>query len=183
MAETTDRATELPPATRPDGISDDHIRPLAGWRRHASPLSLVVFATVVALAFLGIFGHERNWAADGVGASLDVHMPEVIRNGEFFEMRVTVVAEAEVDELVIEVDHSLWQDITVNTVLPAPSEEASVDGRYRLTFADLPAGTTFLLKVDGQVNPDIVGGNDGSVTVRDGDDLLAEVAVSMGVLP
>ncbi len=40
--------------------------------------------------------------------------------------------------------------------------------RDRFTFAELAAGTTFLFKIDVQVNPDIVIGNEGSVTIYDG---------------
>ncbi|MGI8657906.1 MAG: hypothetical protein ACR2K4_03935 [Candidatus Limnocylindria bacterium] len=43
----------------PDGIKHDHARPVAGWRRHASPLALVVFGAVIALGLLGVLGHER----------------------------------------------------------------------------------------------------------------------------
>jgi hypothetical protein len=169
--------------TYPDGIGDVNVRPLGGWRRHASPLSLGVFGAVVLLALSGMLGHERQWDARGGGTALTVHMPELIRNGEFFEMRVTVESDEPIAELVIAVDQAIWEDMTVNTMIPAPADEASEDGEYRFTFADLAAGTPFLLKVDAQVNPDILGGNQGTVTVYDGEEPLAEVAVEIGVLP
>ena len=84
---------------------------------------------------------------------------------------------------MIGVDASLWEDITINTMIPAPSGEESADGEFRLTFADLDAGIPFLLKVDAQVNPDIVGANDGVVTVYDGDRPLVETRASITVLP
>ena len=37
-----------------------HIRPIEGWRRHASPLSLVVFGVVVALALSGWLDDVEN---------------------------------------------------------------------------------------------------------------------------
>lgn len=170
-------------APPPDGIGQQEIQPVEGWRRHASPLSLIVFGAVVTAALVGLLGHERTWGAAGDGASLEVHMPEVIRNGEFFELRVTVEADRDIGELVVTVDQSLWQDITINTMVPAATEESSEGGLYAFTFAELPDGTTFLFKVDGQVNPDIVGGNSGRIAVRDGERLLAETTVTMGVLP
>jgi hypothetical protein len=167
----------------PDGIDDSHARPLAGWRRHASPLSLVAFGIVVFLALFGVLGHERQWdAADG-GTSLSVHMPETIRNGEFFEIRVTVTSAEPIGELGIGFDQALWEDMTVNTMIPAATDEASEDGEFRFTFAELPPGTPFLFKVDLQVNPDILGGNEGLVTVYNGDVPLTEVPVSIAVLP
>ena len=167
----------------PDGIGDEHARPRASWGRHASPISLVAFGTVVALAFTGVLGHERDWRAEADGARLLVHAPEVIRNGEFLEMRITVEADQPIDELVIGIDAGLWEDFTVNTMIPAAADEESADGEFRFTFAELAAATPFLLKIDLQVNPDIVGGNEGTVTVYDGARPIVEAQTSIMVLP
>jgi hypothetical protein len=167
----------------PDGISDRHILPVAAWRRSASPVGLVVFGLVVALAFSGLLGHERTWAAEGPSASLEVHAPEIIRNGEFFEMRVRVASHEPIGELVVGIDEALWEDITVNTMIPAATEETSEAGEARFTFAEMAAGTTFLFKIDLQVNPDIVLGNEGSVTIYDGTSELATTDLSITVLP
>lgn len=167
----------------PDGIDEASIQPVAPWRRHASPLGLMVFGLVVVLALTGVLGHERSWAAEGGGIRLEVHAPEVIRNGEFFELRVRVAAETDVDELVIGIEESLWEDVTVNTMIPAAANETSADGEVRFTFAELADGTEWLLKVDLQVNPDIVAGNDGTITVYDGDTPLTSADLTITVLP
>ena len=167
----------------PDGIDDDHVTALEGWRRHASPLALVVFGAVVLLALTGMLGHERDWQAQAGVTSLAVHAPETIRNGEFFEMRITVESDEQIDELGIGVATSLWEDMTVNTMIPGAAEETSRDGEFRFTFDRLEGGSAFELKVDLQVNPDIVGGNEGSITVYDGESAVTTVAIRMSVLP
>jgi hypothetical protein len=167
----------------PDGIDERNVQPVAAWRRHASPLGLGLFGVVVALALFGVLGHERTWGASGGGVALEVHAPEVIRNGEFFELRIAVDAAEDLGELVIGVDESLWEDITVNTMIPAAADEVSEDGEVRFTFAELPAGTEFLLKVDLQVNPDIIAGNDGAITVYDGEQPLTSADLTITVLP
>jgi len=167
----------------PDGIRDEHIRPVAGWRRHASPLALVVFGAVVALALAGLLGHERDWRAVAGSTELTVHSPEITRNGEFIEMRITVEAGEPIDELVIGVTSALWEDLTVNTMIPAATDEESADGEFRFTFATLEPARPFLLKIDLQVNPDIVGGNEGTVAVYDGDELIVETPIAITVLP
>lgn len=167
----------------PDGIGEDNVRPVGAWRRRASPLGLVVFGVVVALALAGLLGHERTWAAESGGTRLEVHTSEIIRNGEFVEMRIRVVPDRDIGELVIGIDDAIWEDVTVNTMIPAASEEANEDGETRFTFGQLSSGTAFLFKVDMQINPDILGGNAGNVTVYDGDAELVVRPISITVLP
>jgi len=176
---STNQSTSQPP----DGISDEHVEPVTGWQRHASPLSILVFGGVIVLGMAGLLGHERDWRAAANGVELRVHSPEIIRNGEFFEIRVDVESSEPIGALVIGVDASLWEDITVNTMIPAAADEESADGEFRFTFAPLAAGTRFAFKADLQVNPDILGGNEGAITVYDGEELLAATDVSITVLP
>jgi hypothetical protein len=167
----------------PDGIASEHVEEVAGWRRHASPLALLVFGTVVVLAMTGLLGHERDWEASSGGTTLRIHQPEVIRNGEFLELRLTVESADGIGALAIGFDQAIWEDMTINTMIPAASEESSEDGEFRFIFGELGGGTTFLLKVDAQINPDIVGGNEGAITVYDGDEELVSTTIEMGVLP
>jgi len=167
----------------PDGIGEEHIRPVAGWRRHASPLALIVFGVVMLLGLTGLLGREADWRAESNGARLEVHTSEILRNGEFFEMRIDVEADEPITELVIGVDSALWEDMTVNTMIPAASDESSEDGEFLFTFAELEAGTRFLMKIDLRVNPDIVAGNEGAVTLYDGEEPLAATDVTIAVLP
>lgn len=138
---------------------------------------------MIVLGLTGLLGREAAWRAEANGVRLVVHSSEIIRNGEFFEMRVTVESEDALGELVIGIEDGLWEDMTVNTLIPGPVDEASNDGEFRLTFAELDANTPFLLKVDLQVNPDIVAGNDGAVTVYDGEEPMVTTDLSITVLP
>ena len=94
-----------------------------------------------------------------------------------------MVQEFCIGELAIGISQALWEDITVNTMIPGPTEETSADGEFRFVFAELAPGAPFLMKVDLQVNPDILGGNEGVVTVYDCDEALTSVPVSITVLP
>jgi hypothetical protein len=167
----------------PDGIGEEHVSARNGLRRHASPLSLVVFGSVIVLGLTGLLGHERDWRAEGDGVRLTVHAPETTRNGEFMEMRITVEATSAVEDMAIGVDQALWEDMTVNTMIPAATEETSHNGEFRFAFGAIDAGSTFGLKVDLQVNPDIVGGNEGTLTVYDGDTAITTLDIGITVLP
>ena len=167
----------------PDGIGKEHESPRGGLRRHASPLSLGVFGAVIVLGLIGALGHERDWRSEDQGVRLTVHAPEIIRNGEFLEMRIEVEAASGVEDLTIGVDSALWEDMTVNTMIPAAGEEISTNGEFRFAFGPIEPGTTFDLKIDLQVNPDIVGSNAGAIAVYDGDQLLTMVDIGVVVLP
>ena len=167
----------------PDGIGEDHIGTRGGWARHAGPLSLVVLALAMAFGLSGLAGRETTLTQSAGSVEATWHAPERIRNGEFFEIRLTVEAADAIDELVIGVAASVWEDFTINTFMPAATEEASEDGELRFAFGPLEPDTAFLLKVDAQINPDAVGANRGAVTIYDGDAALLELPVSIEVLP
>jgi hypothetical protein len=165
----------------PDGLEDRHAAPPA--KRHALPVGLVVLSVVMAAALLGMAGREGTASASGGGVRLEWHAPTVIRNGEFLEMRITLQASEEIPRPVLGVDASIWEDLTINTFIPAAVDESSRDGEFRFEFAPMGAGTSQLVKVDAQINPDTLGGNAGVVTVYDGDEELVSLPVQIEVLP
>lgn len=137
-----------------------------------------MLATLVGLA-----GVEETLTKETEVATVSWHAPARVRNGEFLEMRLQVDALEQIDELVVGVEASLWEDFTVNTFLPAATEETSEDGELLFTFGPLEAGGSFLMKVDAQINPDMLWRNEGTVTVYDGDEAIVELPIVMEVLP
>ena len=137
----------------------------------------------MAFALTGLAGVEETLTDESETASLTWHSPARIRNGEFFEMRLSVDAHERIDELGVGIEAGLWEDFTINTFFPAATEETSEDGELRFTFGPLETGTSFLLKVDAQINPDMLWRNEGAVTVYDGDRPIGRVPVVIEVLP
>lgn len=167
---------------RPDGIEEQHIRS-SGWREHANPVGVVLLGAVLLAALLGLAGKEVDRSASANGLTLAWHAPERIRNGEFLEMRITLDATQPVERLVLGVDAELWEDLTINTLIPAPTEEVSQDGEFLFDFGALKPGATLLVKVDAQINPDRLGRNEGTLTAYDGDQALVQLPLHMDVLP
>jgi hypothetical protein len=175
------RRNVQPAPQRPDGIEPHHVRePTAG---HANPIGLIVLGTAMVVALLGFAGSEVDRSASGNGVTLSWHGPERIRNGEFFELRITVTGSERVGRLVLGIDASLWEDFTINTFIPGAEAETSREGEFLFDFGELAAGETLLVKVDAQINPDKLGANSGTLTAYDGDQALTELALTIEVRP
>ena len=166
---------------RPDGIDARQAR--TGKAGHANPLGLLVLGAAMLAAMLGLAGYEVERAVSGNGVTLAWHAPERIRNGEFFEMRITVDTTQPIQRLILGVDAGLWTDFTINTIIPAAAEEISRDGEFRFDFGALDSGHSLLVKVDAQINPDAWGGHAGTLTVYDGERPLTDLALHIDVLP
>jgi hypothetical protein len=167
----------------PDGIRDEHLDAPAGLFHNLNALPLGILSAVMLAALLGLAGRETTLTASDGGISMTWHAPEVIRNGEVFEMRISVRSDQPIDALAVGIPAALWEDMTINTFIPAAAEEVSEDGEHRFTFGPLVPGTELLIKVDAQINPDIFGSNAGVIRVYDGDERLLELPVEIEVLP
>lgn len=171
-------------ARTPEGIERRHIENAAGTRLHNVPVGLIGLAALLALSAFGFFGSEAPREATDDVATLRVDGPIRLRNGEFFEMTVTVDARQAIDNLVVAVDEPVWQDITVNTFFPAPEAETFAEGAFEFEFGPVEAGSTFVVKIDCQVNPDHAPSpNVGMIRISDGDEPITEVEYTLEVLP
>ncbi|MFN4096895.1 MAG: hypothetical protein ACK4GG_09020 [Sphingomonas sp.] len=167
----------------PDGIDPVHAEPRDGaWRRW---IAIVLLAGVMIAALLGAFGggKARPLIVERPGVRLEVATPRVIRNGVFFETLIRVTARAPIDNAVIAVDATLWRDMTINTMLPAPGEESFKDGAFQFDYGPLRPGETLDIKIDGQINPPLFAGTRGRIAVLDGGSELAAVPLDITVLP
>ena len=169
----------------PDGLGPRNAEKRRGWRRRANLLSLLVLGALMALAMTGLLAGARTpeRAADFGSARLGVTVPGILRNGEFFEMRVDVAARDAITDLRVAVPLTLWRDMTINTMMPAPSEEGFANGAFRFTYGKLDAGKTLAIKIDGQINPPLTLGTRGDVAIYDGDRRIGAVPITIRVLP
>jgi hypothetical protein len=169
-------------AAYPDGIGPENARHGAvGWRW----LPLVVLGLVLALALSGALGGRPNPTISGQSqaAGFAFQAPQVLRNGEFFEMRITAHARRPIAKPVVAVSARFMQDLTINSFIPAASEEGFEKGMFTFTFEPLPAGESIEVKLDGQVNPALVGLNQGTLELRDDKQVLVTLHPHLRVLP
>ncbi len=167
----------------PQGIEERHAT--ASGSRRASWWRLGVLAVILSVALSGFLGGApaptRRTAT--AAASLAVTSPDRLRNGMFFETRISARAKRPVADAVIALPVAMWRDMTVNTMIPAPAEEEVRGGEFRFHFGPLGAGETLGFKIDGQINPPRLGGSAGRVRLLDGDVELAALPLSLKVIP
>lgn len=172
------------PADLPQGITELHLAPKM--RNPVPNLSALLFFAVILLAALsGAFGGQPHprLASKTEGATLTVAAPQLIRNGEFFEMRMDFVAHRPIGDATLEISQSYWKDLTINTMIPAPQSEEAIDGKYRFSFGSLQPGARLSVKIDGQINPPLFAGNAGVIALYDGEQRVAAIPVQMKVWP
>ena len=168
----------------PDGIQERHWRPASRRRQGQGPLSTLVLTAVMIAGLLGLFGlPDQTRTALAPRAQLEVYGPRLIRNGEFFEMRLRVRARDTIVEPVIAIGTDVWRDITVNTMIPAATEEEFANGEYRFTFGRLNAGEELVFKVDAQINPNYWGSSSDQIRLLGGDEPITGVQYDLMVLP
>jgi len=169
---------------RPGGIEHKHIHEARGSIFRRWPFGLGGLAIVLAPAFFGMYGSDTRLVGAGSGVQLEVEGPGRARNGEFFELVLDVEALRDVQDLVVLVGADLLRDVTVNTVLPDPSEYGFRNGSYEFHFGRLASGASLKVKLDAQINPGHTpSANEATIAVADGESVLAKVFYVMEVLP
>lgn len=172
------------PTNAPQGINDAHITGHR-WKRHASPGSVLLLSALLIAAALGYFGgqpHPRR-TIDRVAATISMEFPEILRNGQFFEMRAKIRTKQDFTDLRVGISTAYWHDLTINSMVPAPEKETTENGEYRFSFGPVKAGEEIVIKIDGQINPSMFAGTRGQITLLDGDKILSAAPVELTVLP
>lgn len=166
----------------PDGISANALDMQKGY---ANPLPLVLLTLLLIAGLIGLMGGNPSpkQGVENQNLKFSIHSPTIVRSGMTFETQFTVRAKRPIHQLSLSVSDGLWRDMTINTMIPSATEEAYRDGAHHFTFSDLPSGGQFQFKVDGQVNPPLIGKVRGPIIVWDGPTKLAEIDFQTMVLP
>jgi hypothetical protein len=170
----------------PDTIVVARDRDLVG-RRNDIWLRRALFGLVCAvpvLALLNVFGQrpERTNAASAA-AVLSVYAPARVRSGLLYQARFHIRARRDVRKAILVLDPGWLEGMTVNTIEPSPISQASADGKLTLELGHVPAGKSYLLYMQFQVNPTNVGHRHQTVALYDGPRKLLEVHRTITVFP
>jgi hypothetical protein len=170
----------------PDSIVLKRHRDLEGlragvWVRRAF---LVLFLALPVVALANVFGQRPSpVTVNSAAASLQLYAPVHIRGGLLWEARFRITAHRELKKATLVLDHGWLEGLSVNTIEPSPLGQGSHDGKLVLDLGHIPAGQTYALFMQFQVNPTNVGRRSQTVRLYDGDELLLTYPRVVTVFP
>jgi hypothetical protein len=170
----------------PDEIDLSRDRDLQGRRKEVwvrrSLLTLAVLVPILAL--FNVFGqHPATSKAAVPAATLSVYAPTRLRGGLLWEGRIHVTAHQEIKNAILVLSSGWAEGMSINTIEPGPTGEASDKGRLEFTLGHIPAHRSFVLYMQFQVNPTNVGHRPRSTTLYDGRTKLAAVHQKVTIFP
>jgi hypothetical protein len=170
----------------PDELTLRRNRDLEGrekrpWVRRAL---LTIVAALLILALLNVFGQRPGTSkAASRDATLTLYATSRIRSGLYYEARFRVRALRELKDARLVLDPGWLEGMTVNTIEPGPVGEASDNGRLSFDLGHIPAGGSYLLFIQTQVNPTNVGRRSQDVRLYDGKRLLTTLDRTITIFP
>ena len=172
-------------AETPDFLTLRRNREQAGAREvpiRRAGVALVGLFCVAGL--LNVFGQRPDTStASGSGASLKVYAASHVRSGLYYEARFTIDAQRDLKNAMLVLNSGWAEGNTINTIEPSPINEASRNGDLVLTLGHIPAGRSYILFMQIQVNPTNVGRRSQDVSLYDGDTLLTSIDRTVTVFP
>jgi hypothetical protein len=139
---------------------------------------------VVLLGLLNFFGQRPDsQTAAANGASLKVYAPSRVRSGLLFMARFHITARRDIKRATLVLGPGWLESMTVNTIEPSPITQASKNGALSLDLGHIPAGGSYLLFMDFQVNATNVGHRNESVTLYDGSRALLHMHREITIWP
>jgi hypothetical protein len=171
----------------PDYIVLTRHRDLVGIRRHPWPRDLILAAIAVfsLLGLFDVFGQRPGTSSVSTSAAhFEVYAPTALRGGLLFSARFRIVARRDVKNATLVLDSGWVEGMAVNTIEPSPLGQASRDGKLTLQLGHIPAGHTYALWMQFQVNPtNVAWHRKAGVALLDGSRTLARIDHSYTIYP
>jgi hypothetical protein len=134
---------------------DLHGRNVEPWVRR---VGLAVLLAVCALGLANVFGqHTHALSVDAAAARLTVEAPGAARGGLIYQALFRIDAHRDLAEPTLVLDPGWFDGLTINTVQPDAVKWGHREGRNTLTLPALAAGEHFVLRLQYQVNPTVLG--------------------------
>ena len=172
----------------PDQLTLKRHRDLEGMAPYGIWVRRGVVALITAVCIAGlanVFGQRpESVSADVPAAKVSVYAPSAMRGGDFMEARIHITAKRDIKKAILKLDTGWAEGMSMNTVEPSPLGQASDNGRLSFELGHIPAGQSFILYLQFQVNPtNLAWHRRQNVELDDGNQVLAVVHHSITVYP
>lgn len=170
----------------PDALTMKRHRDLVGrgWEAWARRALLGLLLAFCALGLADVFGQQASRSTAATPrASLAITAPASARGGLLYQARFLVRASRELKNAQLVLSKGWIDGLTINTIEPGPVGEASRDGRLSFQLGHVPAGGSFVLYLDYQVNPTTVGRRQQVADLSDGPTHLLTIRRTLTVYP
>jgi hypothetical protein len=172
-------------AETPDFLTLRRNREQAGAREVPIRRAGVALVGIFCVAgLLNVFGQRPGTSlASGPGATLKLYAASHLRSGLYYEARITIDAQRDLTNAVLVLNSGWIEGTTVNTIEPGPLGEASRNGNLELRLGHVPAGKSYILFMQLQVNPTNVGRRSQDVSLYDGGTLITSIDRTVTIFP
>jgi hypothetical protein len=146
---------------------------------------MALIAAVPVIALFNVFGQRPDSTTlVAPAASLKIYAPSHLRGGLLFQARFHVTAREAIKDAYLVLGPGWAEGMTINTIEPSPVSEASNNGRISLELGHIPAGQSYILFTDFQVNPtNVAFGRRQTVWLTDGKTRLITYEREINIFP
>ena len=100
------------------------------------------------------------------------------------EARFHITAKRDIKNAILKLDPGWGEGMSMNTIAPSPLNEASDNGRFSFQLGHVPAGRSFILFMQFQVNPtNLAWRRPQNVELDDGNVVVARLQRTITVFP
>jgi len=143
-----------------------------------------LLCVVPVLALVNLFGQQPQTSTGSAAAArLLVSAPSRVRGGLLYQARFRIAAKKKLGQAELVLDRGWIDGLTINTVEPSPVSETSANGKLAFDLGPIPAGQSYVLFLNFQVNPITVGQRDQAVTLYDGNRALITLHRTITIFP
>jgi hypothetical protein len=175
------------PSDIPDALVLKRHRDLAGfgrWEIWGRRVTLTVVGVIILLGLLNVFGQRPVTAsAAAQAATLDVYAPTHLRGGLLFSARFHIHAIRDLKKATLVLDPGWAEGVAINTIEPSPVSEGSRDGQLVFELGHIPAGRSYILFMQFQINPTNVGRRSQGVELEDGNQRILRIDRTVTIWP
>jgi hypothetical protein len=138
-----------------------------------------------ALGLLNVFGQRpAKVSAAAPAAKLTLYAPTKLRGGLLFSARFHITAVRELKNATLVLDPGWAEGMAINTIEPSPLGEGSTNGRLTFQLGHVPAGESYILFMEFQVNPtNIAWHRPQNVELDDGDTKVLTIKRDVVIYP